>query len=432
MNVGDFVEIVTDEETLRGIVVPSPDENTIVLKLQSGYNIGVYKSKIKSTKVIEPSKESKKQGPKEHEKHDKGQKNISILHTGGTIASKVDYKTGGVVAKFDADEMLNLFPELKRIANVRSVQIMQSQSEMIRFAHYNLMANAIFKEIEEHKPDGIIVTHGTDTLHYSSAALSFMLENLPVPVILVGAQRSSDRPSTDASLNLISAAYFAAQANFSGVAICMHSSSNDTECSILPATKSRKMHTSRRDAFRPINSLPIAKVNFEEQKIEFLSDHQKRGHGKTSLTEFKEDLKIAIIKSHPNMLASQFTHYKDYEGLIIEGTGLGHIPNQQTDSHNSENEKIHTAVANLIKGGTVVVMTAQTIYGRINLNVYTPQRELVKIGVLGHLCDMTPETAFIKLAWLLSNYPKEEVKHLITKDLRGEISRRSAKETFLA
>ncbi len=445
---GDLVEVRTGSETVRGILVQSPDSETVVVKLGSGYNVGIKKGNVTGIQAIQSSKAEKpvaKAVAKASSKavadgSSNGLPKISILHTGGTIAARVDYKTGGVTGLFSADEMLALFPELKGIADIRSRKIMQLQSEMVRFPHYNVMAREIEKEISN-GTDGIILTHGTDTLHYSSAALAFALENLPVPVILVGAQRSSDRGSTDAALNLISAAYFIANSDFAGVAICMHESISDTSCLILPATKTRKMHTSRRDAFRPINAKAIARVNYEDGKIDFLvKDYGKREKGKREnksaeaklqLKLFNEKLKVAIIKTHTNMYAGQFASYRGYDGLVLEGTGLGHIPNEQIDDFTAENRKIQEAVEELIKSGTVVVMSPQTIYGRIQMKVYTPQRELMDVGVLGHLSDMTPETAFIKLAWLLSNYSKEESRQLITKNLRGELADRTEEEAFL-
>lgn len=447
---GDLVEVRTKSEAIKGVLVQSPDSETVVVKLDSGYNIGIKRGNVTGIQVLQSLKSEKNgkvasvraaaevdtvEAKNAAAKGSKGLPKISILHTGGTIAARVDYKTGGVTGLFSADEMLALFPELKVIADISSRKIMQLQSEMVRFPHYNVMAREIAKEISN-GTEGIILTHGTDTLHYSSAALAFAFENLPVPVILVGAQRSSDRGSTDAALNLISAAYFIANSNFAGVAICMHESISDTSCLILPATKSRKMHTSRRDAFRPINSAAIARVNYEERKIEFLSkdcgkNGNKSGSEKPQPKLFSEKLKVAIIKTHTNMYSEQFSAYKGYDGLVLEGTGLGHIPNEQIDGFTAENRKIQEAVAEVVKSGTVVVMSPQTIYGRIQMKVYTPQRELMDIGVLGHLSDMTPETTFIKLAWLLSNYSKEEAKQLITKNLRGEMSERTEEATFM-
>ncbi|MBU1204769.1 MAG: Glu-tRNA(Gln) amidotransferase subunit GatD [Nanoarchaeota archaeon] len=429
----DTVVVETKDKKLNGILMPVPEteKDIVILKLESGYNIGIDKKNIKAIKLVKTF-ERKKEKTAEV-KLNKKLPTISILHTGGTIASKVDYKTGAVSAKFSPSEIIDMFPELKKIANIKSRKIASMQSEMMRFVHYNLMAKEIEKEVKK-GVNGIIITHGTDTMHYTSAALSFILEDLPVPVILVGSQRSSDRGSTDAGLNLVSACYFIANSDFADVAICMHENLNDESCLILPALKTRKMHTSRRDAFRPINTTPIARVNFNEKNISFMKkDYDKKNKNKKlNLKLFNEKTRVGLIKTHTNMFAEEFLAYKDFDGLVIEGTGLGHLPNEEIDEYTKENKKIFNALSDMIKKGLVAVMSSQTIYGRLQMNVYTPMRELQEIGVLGHLSDMTAETTFIKLAWLLSNYKKEEVKQLITKNLRGEISERVEDKTFLS
>ncbi|MBU3942097.1 MAG: Glu-tRNA(Gln) amidotransferase subunit GatD [Nanoarchaeota archaeon] len=429
---GDTVVVETKDKKLNGILMPVPESenDVVILKLESGYNIGIDKKDVKEIKLVKAYSE-KKQKTAEI-KPDKKLPTISILHTGGTIASKVDYKTGGVIAKFSPGEIIGMFPELTKIANIKSRKIASMQSEMMRFVHYNLMAKEIEKEIKS-GTEGIIITHGTDTMHYSSAALSFILEDLSVPVILVGSQRSSDRGSSDAGLNLISACYFIANSDFADVAICMHENLSDESCLILPALKTRKMHTSRRDAFRAINTTPIARVNFNEKNISFINkNYNKKDKRKLKLKLINEKIKVGLIKTHTNMFAEEFLAYKNFDGLVIEGTGLGHLPNEEIDEYTRENKKIFDSLKEMIKNGLIVVMSSQTIYGRIQMNVYTPMRELQEIGVLGHLSDMTPETTFIKLAWLLSNYRKEEVKELITKNIRGDISERVEDKTFLS
>jgi len=430
---GDRVIVETKEKKINGVLMPVPESegNIVILKLESGYNVGIDKKSIKSIKLVESYKEKKEKTSEV--KFDKKLPTVSILHTGGTIASKVDYKTGAVSAKFSAAEIMDMFPELKKIANIKSRKIASMQSEMMRFPHYNLMAKEIEKEIKS-GTEGIIITHGTDTMHYTSAALRFILDDLPVPVVLVGSQRSSDRGSTDAGLNLVSACYLIANSDFADVAICMHENLDDESCLILPALKTRKMHTSRRDAFRPINSLPVARVNLNEKNISFMKkDYDKKDKNKKlKLRLFNEKIKVGIVKTHTNMFAEEFLTYKNFDGLVVEGTGLGHLPNEEIDEHTKENKKIFDSLKKMISEGLLVVMSSQAIYGRIQMNVYTPLRELQDIGVLGHLSDITPETAFIKLAWLLSNYKKEEVKELITKNIRGEISERVEDKTFLS
>ncbi len=353
-------------------------------------------------------------------------KTISILHLGGTIAAKVS-KKGGVSAQYTAKEILELYPEIKQLAAIRSRLVSNMFSENMNFSHYNLIAKEIQKEIKS-KVDGIIITHGTDTLHYTSAALSFILENLHIPVILVGSQRSSDRGGSDAALNLVSAINFINKTDFAEVAICMHSSMNDTNCSILPALKTKKLHTSRRDAFKPIGVKPYAFV-YNDQGLDLLRKDFKKTSKKSKLQLklFNPKIKVGILKTHPNMSAEEIKFYSRFDGLIIEGTGMGHAPIIKTDSFNSENLKIFSEIKNLAKK-IPVIMTSQCIFGRINLNVYTTGRTLQEGGVLGNLADMTTETAFIKLAWLLSNYKNSEVKNLISENIRGEISERTSTE----
>ena len=426
---GDYVQIATDGETVSGILLESPEleKDVVIVKLDGGYNVGLNRSKVKRISLL---RQPKKPAANKAAKHTsrKNLPNISILHTGGTIASKVDYSTGGVASKFKPDEILAMFPELRGIANLESRLIGNMFSEDIRFAHYNVMAREIGAEIKKNA-DGIIVTHGTDTMHHTAAALSFMLENLPIPVILVGAQRSSDRGSSDAALNLLSAAHFIANSEFTGVAICMHENLSDKSCLILPGTKTRKMHTSRRDAFRPVNAAPVARVNFEEKTISLIARTTEKPKGNLKIRLMKEDLKIGILKAHPNLFAEEIRSYSRFDGLIIEGTGLGQISVTHLDKHTVENTRILAEIKSLAKK-IPVVMTSQAIHGRVQMNVYSTARNLQDAGVTGHLNDMTPETAFIKLAWLLSNYSKDEARKMITENLRGEISDRTEEGFF--
>ena len=444
------IQLKKEKKELRGICLASPasQQNVLFLKLENGYNIGIEKANISSVKNVTSQTTLAKVKEKKSTVHTAlpskvAGKNklpvIALLHTGGTIASKVDYKQGGVSADFSAEELIAMFPELATFARVKPKKIMQLQSEMMRFSHFNTIAKEVYRAIKT-GVDGVIITHGTDTLHYSAAALAFSLGTCPVPVLFVGAQRSADRGSSDAGENLLNAVFFIAQQKqFSGVAICMHESLSDEDALILPATKSRKMHTSRRDAFRPINAPPLARVNYHTGKCSFIdtppNEEKTIRSAKVSASFsspqlFKENLKIGILKQHPNISAEQFLFFKGYDGLLIEGTGLGHIANQQIDGDTGENKHIQEAVSSLVSGGTVVAVASQCIYGRIHLAVYSPLRELAQAGVIGHFHDMTPETAFIKLAWLLSNYSKEETKTLFTKNLRGEISD-SSPDAFL-
>ena len=416
---GDRVKVVTKDEAVEGVLMPSEGGNVIV-KLESGYNIGIDKKKIKEIKVLEKYKKSEPAKAKVETR--KGLLTIAVLHTGGTIASKVDYRTGGVVARFSPEELLEMFPELKEIANIKSELIRNMFSDDLRFDHFAAIANAVEKEVKK-GVDGIIVSIGTDNLAVASAALAFILEKCPIPIILVGAQRSSDRGSSDAAVNLICAANFIAKTDFAGVAVCMHENMSDNTCVILPACKTRKLHSSRRDAFKPVNDIPIAKVNYETKKIEFLKKNYLK-KSKELVVKPKMEQKVGLLKISVNMFPEQFLVFKGYKGLVIEGTGLGHTPLHVVDESTKIHEKIKDAIKTLVDSGTVVVMTIQCLFGRVGMEVYSKGRDLQKLGVISGE-DMLPETAFVKLAWLLGNYPNEKAKELVGKNLRGEISERT-------
>jgi glutamyl-tRNA(Gln) amidotransferase subunit D len=420
-------------QALKGMVL-NEEEGQLVIKLDSGYNISAKPAELKD---VEELKVPKKAAKGAHAVPGKkgaasGLPRISILHTGGTIASKVDYETGGTLPQYDADDMLKLFPELNEIAQISSRLVRAMWSEDMRFAHYNVMAQEIAKEFAA-GADGVIITHGTDTMHYTGAALSFALENLHKPVLIVGSQRSSDRASSDAATNLVAAILFMTRhPDFALVGLCMHETPDDEWCVILPGTKCRKMHSSRRDAFRAINAAPWARVHPLQRKVELLFKGQAApGNEKLEVRPFKEDIKVGLLKAHPQMFVEEFEFFKGYDGLLLEGTGIaGNIPINEIDGSTKEHSKIAKAVKALSQHGTVVAAATQTVYGRIDMNVYSTGRKMQDLGIIGHLHDMHPETAFIKLAWLLSNYSKDEAKRLFTQDLRGEISARSTEDGF--
>lgn len=421
--IGDIIEVATADANHSGKVMPNSTKEVLFLKLSSGYNIGIESSKIKSLKV-KGKAETKKETPLKIEQK-KGLPRIAILHTGGTLASKVDYETGAVISRFKPEELLELFPEIKNVANIKSVFISNMFSEQMNFDNYTRIAKAALKEINS-GVKGIIIGHGTDTMHYTAAALSFMFERITVPILLVGSQRSSDRGSSDAAMNLICAIEFINKTDFHGIAICMHDSESDDNCVILPATRTRKMHTSRRDAFKAINDKPIARVNYKTRSIETIKYIEKEKPAKTILKP-KLEKKVGILKAYPNMNHNLIKAFRGYKGLVIEGTGLGHMPTEQS----KENEKIFNELKKLIKSGCIVIMTSQCIFGRVNMNVYSIGRDLIDVGIIPGE-DMMAETAYVKLAWLLANYKKREVvKEMFEKNLRGEIRERTLPDEFL-
>lgn len=415
IKIGDTIELKKNEKTYTGILMPRidmGDRDALVLKLKNGYNVGLRYLSGMELRLVSRSirKEERKSEPLVH---DQSKPKILILSMGGTIASKVDYKTGGVIPRFTAEELIEDVPELSGIANIHGRQIDSVFSENMSFSHYK----KLIKEIENNLEgcDGIIITHGTDTMHYTASALSLALEELPVPVILVGSQRSSDRASSDGPFNLICAAQFIANSDFGEVAVCMHATESDDFCSIHPACKVRKMHTSRRDAFKTVNSMPWALVS-PGGKIRFFRENYTRKDKKRKFkTKPNFESKVALLKSYPNIDPGiiDFLTKKGYKGLVLEGTGLGHVP-----------EGLYKALKGFLKKG-IVIMTSQCLNGRINMKVYSTGRELEELGVISGE-DMLPETAYIKLAWVLGNFKdKDKIKEKIRENLRGEVNDRS-------
>ena len=425
VNFTNYIEVKTKKkDVLKGIILPSSDKNILSLKLDSGYNVGLDKKNIIYIKKLKKEKQVKIE-IKENIKQNNSFKTITILHCGGTVASRVNYSTGAVSPSYDPQDLIRMFPELTKFANIKSRLVSNMFSGDMRFGHYNVLAKEIQKELNN--CDGIILTHGTDTLAFTSTALAFSLENLNKPVILIGAQRSSDRPSTDAAMNLLCAINIITNSNFNEVGICMHGESSDDFCYLLPACKTKKLHTSRRDAFKAVNTEALAKIS-KEGKAEFLSNYHKKEHkDKLKLKLFNENLKIGILKAHPNLFREEIKMFSKFNGLIIEGTGLGHLSVNKIDNITKENEFILKEIKNLTKK-IPVVMTTQCIFGRVNMNVYSYGRKLQEIGVIGNYSDILPETAFIKLAWILSNYKKIQIKELFKTNLRGELSPRTKYE----
>lgn len=406
---GDSIEIETADGKFCGILMERPelaDDKHLVIKLSNGYNIGIKKDRIRNLRVIAQKKSEGVELALSPHEPCPGKKSVSIIATGGTIASRVDHITGGVHSAFTAEELISAIPELKEIANIRGIQVLNKFSEDMAPGDWVRIAKAVADEIKN-GADGIVITHGTDTMGYTAAALAFMLKS-PVPVILTGAQRSSDRGSSDAGVNLISSVYLAANMYISGVYVVMHSNSSDGVMLIHPATKVRKFHSSRRDAFKTVNSSPIGRI--ENKKIEFFHDVKPR-KGAVELDALLEE-RVFLLKYFPGLNPDIIEKLieLDYKGIVIEGTGLGHVSESLLDS-------LKTAV----DSGISIAMTSQTSYGRVNMNVYSTGRRLLSIGAIP--CgDMLPETAYVKLMWVLGHTnDRGLVKEMMLTNYAGEI-----------
>src|SRR3989344_6067471 len=392
---GDLIKLRLAREELECTLLESHDSGILLVKLKSGYNIGVPRENVFDCEVIKKyeQKKGEKKEEKTEEKYKENRLKIGLVITGGTIASKLDSRTGGVSALTDMSEFRKFYPHLFEIANVQVEVPFMKLSENINSEDWIKIGECVKKLIDDKDIKGVIIAHGTDTLHYTSSALSFFLGNLNKPVVLTYAQRSIDRASSDADLNLRCAARFALS-DCAGVYVVGHADLNDDYCYALLGTKVRKLHTSRRDAFKAVNTNVIAKV--WPDKIEFLSSFKARHDKNVELDAVFND-KVALVKFYPGQSADIVDYYRmhGYKGLVIEVLGLGGLPV-------GEHSNWLAAFKKAIREGMVICGASQTIYGRLNAKVYSNGREFDKIGII-FLEDMLSETAFVKLGWVLGH-----------------------------
>ncbi|HUG96558.1 MAG TPA: Glu-tRNA(Gln) amidotransferase subunit GatD [Nitrososphaera sp.] len=412
VSVGDSVRVATEDGERSGVLMPryeSANEDFIVIKLKSGYNTGIQTGKIKSMTKL-PKSESASVAKTHEIAENKDLPKIALISTGGTIASKIDYRTGGVHAALSASELYQSVPELASHASIDPEVLLSEYSENLKPEHWTMIAQKVAEKVKSGRYRGIVVSHGTDTMHYTAAALSFALQGLPIPVVLVGAQRSSDRPSSDAALNLLGATVFAAKSEYAGVFVAMHAGTSDDAIACHVGTRVRKNHTSRRDAFESMDVTPVALVRnnaIEMQKSEIAL--AKRSEGKLA-AKLKFDDRVALLKYHPGFDPKMIEHAAKagYRAIILEGTGLGHV-----------NKECFPALKKAVDAGLLVCMTSQCIWGRVRMTVYDTGRDLLDIGVVP-LSDMISETATVKAMWALAN--AKDAKKAMQENLANEMS----------
>ena len=400
--VHDRVRIETRDMVYEGLILPKhnfSEEDIIILKLDNGYNIGVSTKDAKMTLI---SKAEKKDAVDYIKKENNELPDISILGTGGTIASFVDYKTGAVSPAITAEQLVNSVKALDEVANVSAEPLFSLASEDMKPEHWEGMANKI-KEMHDKKNHGIVIGHGTDTMSYSAAALSFQLPEISNPVVFTGAQRSPDRPSSDAHLNLVGAAK-TAMSDLGEISIAMHETTDDENVAIWRGNRTRKAHSSKRNAFQSPNEGPLGIV---KDKIEWKRKYRSTVESTTIKAGFDDN--IGMIWSHPGLKVNDWENsVSNKNGVVIAGTGLGHINSELLDVIEKTSKDIPVA------------MSSQCLSGSTNLNVYRNGRKLLERGVV-ETYDMSPETALVKMMWL-SKHHRENVRTMMGENLVGEIS----------
>jgi len=416
------VRIDTTRGVFEGTILPraeNDDDRHLVLKFKTGYNIGISIDTIKNIKEL-GYKKAKYQIPEKEFPYSDDKPNIKLFGTGGTIASRLDYRTGAVIPAFTPGELYGAVPELADICNITTEKLFAVFSENMGPKQYITLAKAIGKEIEK-GIDGIIVGHGTDTLHHTAAVLTFMVQDLPVPIVLVGSQRSSDRPSSDAALNLMHAAYAASHSDIAEVLVCMFGPTSDEYGFLHRGTRVRKMHSSYRSTFRTIGDIPVAKVT--KNKVELLKDtynHRRKDRKVKIFPHFEE--KISIVYYYPNMQPDIIDSLVDngYRGIVIAGTGLGHV-----------NKPLYPAILRAVKKNVAIYMTVQTIWGYVHMCVYDTGRDLMAKGIIP-AGNMLPEVAYIKLGWALGQANDlDKVKEIMLTPINDEITEREPYNGYL-
>lgn len=420
-SIGSILRVTSKAgEVFEGVLIPRSqysDKSHICLKMKNGYNIGIHLERAEKIEVTgKGEKPHFTRPPPAPEKT--GLPKVAIISTGGTIASRVDYRTGAVQPALTAEDLTSVVPELASLANVGTHILYSEYSENLTPTHWKGMAEETAKRIES-GADGVVISHGTDTMHYTAAALSFALQSLPVPVLVVGAQRSSDRPSSDAASNLTGAVGLAAQANMAAVGLVMHQDLSDRYIIAHSGTRVRKCHTSRRDTFKSINSPPLARYDIVNRQVETLGDPPKRDSTRRLDLKPHFDSHAHLLKFHPGFNPALIEAAMDAgaRGIVLEGTGLGHVSRQ-----------CQGPIKKALKKDIPVFMTSQTIWGRVDMNVYDNGRDLLNLGVTP-LEDMLPETAFVKLSWVLGQTRSlEKTRTMMTTPVAGEITHRSLVE----
>ncbi len=415
-------KIETTRGNFVGTVLPrseNDDRKHIVLKIPTGYNVGIAIDTI--IKMEETGyKKANYKIPEKEFPYTEGLPKVKLIGTGGTIASRLDYRTGAVIPAFSPGELYGAVPELADICNLTTEKVFAVFSENMGPEQYKQLAIAIGKEIEN-GVDGIVIGHGTDTLHHTAAALTFMIQDSPVPIVLVGSQRSSDRPSSDAALNLMHACYTAGHSDIAEVMVCMFGPTSDDYALLHRGTRVRKMHSSYRSTFRTIGDTPLARVT-RDGVVHMKEDYnQRRKKSKAKIFPYFEE-KVAIVYYYPNMMPDMIDSLIEngYKGIVIAGTGLGHV-----------NIPLYPALDRARKAGVAVYMTVQTLWGYTQMFVYETGRELMALGVVPAE-NMLPEVAYIKLGWVLGQtHDPDEVKKLMLTPINDEITKREPYNGYL-
>jgi glutamyl-tRNA(Gln) amidotransferase subunit D len=416
------VVLKTKEGDFEGVILPrseTADGDHVVLKLKTGYNVGIKADSINQIDEIS-FKEAVYKIPEKDFPFSPDKPNVTLLGTGGTIASRLDYRTGAVIPAFTPGELYGAVPELADICNLETIKLFGVFSENMGPQQWITLAEEIGRQIEK-GVDGIVIGHGTDTMHHTSSALSFMVQDSPLPIVMVGSQRSSDRPSSDAAFNLRCAAFTAGHSDIAEVMVCMFGPTSDEYNLLHSGTRVRKMHSSYRSTFRTVGEIPIA-IATPEKVTSLKNSYRRRQNDRIARIKAVFEERVAIVYYYPNMHPDIIDSLVEngYRGIVIAGTGLGHV-----------NKPLYPALKRAHEKGVAVYMTVQTLWGYVQMYVYDTGRDMMELGVIP-AGNMLPEVAYVKLGWVLGQTgDPAEIKEMMLTSISDEITEREPFDGYL-
>ena len=305
-------------------------------------------------------------------------KNILLITTGGTISSV--NKGNGLEPFFSPNDLLEYCPEIKKTCNVEAISLFSLDSTNIRPAHWIAIADAIQKNYDKY--DGFIVIHGTDTMAYSAAAINYLIQDSPKPIVFTGSQKPINEPTTDAIKNLSDAFTVAADDNSYGVQLVFFGS-------IIAGSRARKNFSKSYFAFGSINYPELGHV-YDNKVTRYITDSKPQ---KPTFYDYLNP-NVGLIKFTPGMRNDVLSYLIDqYDGLVVETFGVGGLP---------EYSDFYQQISRAISLGKMVVMTTQVPNEGSNLSVYKVGSYLKNNFNILEAHDMTTESALCKLMWVLA------------------------------
>ena len=318
-------------------------------------------------------------------------KKILMIGTGGTIASK--QTENGLAPGLTPNDILACIPQVKHVCGVETLQVCNIDSTNVTPEHWKLMVEAVEKHYDAY--DGFVICHGTDTLAYTAAALSYMIQNSPKPIVVTGAQKPINMDVTDAKTNLLDSFIYAADDDSEDVSIVF-------DGKVIIGTRAKKERAKSYNAFSSIN-FPYPAVIQDGQVIRYIPPVRHKGE-----VRFYHDMKdsVYVLKLVPGMRSGVLTQIlEQYDCVVIESFGVGGLPDSIT-------AEVYEGIKKWKKEGKLIVMTTQVVSEGSNMTVYEVGKKVKQDFDLLEAYDMTLEATITKLMWLMAQPAKdyEEIK----------------------